>query len=616
MLGWKGIIIVIAIAAMSVTLSVISYHSAQITSNEIVKIAGEQVKSNADTQAYDLSRIVSAKVRSIYENLQILANGPEVQKGEYQNPFSLFSAAQDSTKDLTDYYMWINKNGTIVLSSNMIQTTYEHHFVDQSSEPIFTEPMLNHATYFSNLTATPAGIQKLYISYPIFYSRNDNASEVGKFEGVVVGSINLDTLGTLLRNELVPGLKTEGLALVDTNGKIIYDTDRSLIGNDAFADESKSIFPSHSSLPEDIGQINGVVRGSLGSAGSDDILLDKTTYTIAYRPITHDGKLLWTLFVLVPHDFADSVDSLVDEQNTFGILLIVIIGAITIGAAYIVLIWNKRLAKTVEVRTSELKSSKDLLEKANADLSRSYVQLRTHSAMQQEFINIAAHELRTPITPILGMTDMMESAFKNKSEIVLGRNEFDIISRNARRLERLSIDILDTTRIESHALVLKKEPFNLNDVISIAVKDAEYQLTSTNKSSNVQLLYQPSDIIIMADKTRVTQVVLVLFSNALKFTTEGTIRIRCEATPDGFVVVSVKDTGTGIDSRILPRLFTKFATVSHIDGPQIGIGLGLYIAKSMVDAHGGRIWAENNRDEKGSTFSFSLPLYNDVAKED
>jgi signal transduction histidine kinase len=178
-----------------------------------------------------------------------------------------------------------------------------------------------------------------------------------------------------------------------------------------------------------------------------------------------------------------------------------------------------------------------------------------------------------------------------------------VVVRNAKRLLRLTDEILDVTKIESHSLKLSKEQFNLNDVIKNAINDIA---TNKEESNNLKLLFQSEeDIFIEADKSRLIQVISNLLSNALKFTKEeegGTITITAEKK-DTEVIVKVKDTGTGIDPEILPRLFSKFASKSFE-----GTGLGLFIARNIVEAHDGKIWAENNSDGKGATFAFSLQL--------
>ena len=242
-----------------------------------------------------------------------------------------------------------------------------------------------------------------------------------------------------------------------------------------------------------------------------------------------------------------------------------------------------------------------------------YEQLKVHDNMQNEFINIAAHELRTPIQPILGLSQVLSHELHDIYQIQL----VDVIIRNARRLQKLTEDILDITKIETQKLQLKKEQCNLNDIIKNCISDIISNNDSFKKKekyNTIKLLYQPKDIFIQADRARITQVISNLLSNAVKFTSEGTISISLEQKTEeqgkrddnggNVVVIAVKDTGQSIHHDILPKLFTKFATKS-----ETGTGLGLYISKSIVESHGGKIWAKNNADGKGATFTFSLPVY-------
>jgi two-component system sensor histidine kinase VicK len=237
--------------------------------------------------------------------------------------------------------------------------------------------------------------------------------------------------------------------------------------------------------------------------------------------------------------------------------------------------------------------------------------LKLHDKMQQEFINVAAHELRTPIQPILTVVGLLHSTKGqiNKQQM---DDSLDLIRRNAQRLKRLAEDILDVTKIESQSLILNKERLNLNDVIASAIQDIKNQI---DDSTGLGVLFQSKDDIIFleADRYRITQVVTNLVSNAVKFVKEynGTISINLEKLEDDgreVALVSVKDNGIGIDADIFPRLFEKFVSKSFK-----GTGLGLFISKNIVEAHSGRIWAKNNRgvlEEKGATFYFTLPIIN------
>jgi two-component system, OmpR family, sensor histidine kinase VicK len=241
--------------------------------------------------------------------------------------------------------------------------------------------------------------------------------------------------------------------------------------------------------------------------------------------------------------------------------------------------------------------------------------LKKSDKMKDEFINIAAHELRTPIQPILGISQVLSCKIKDKEQLEL----LDVILRNAKRLQRLTEDILDVTKIESQAMILKKEALNLNEIISAAIQDITNEIQKT-KLGRLKVLYFPDgDIFVEADRTRITQVIWNLLTNAAKFTKEGYITVSARKKQEdpgqqnaekynGYVIITVKDTGCGIDSEILPKLFTKFASKSFS-----GTGLGLYISRSIIEAHGGKIWAANNKNEfndkeAGATFAFMMPI--------
>jgi two-component system, OmpR family, sensor histidine kinase VicK len=237
-------------------------------------------------------------------------------------------------------------------------------------------------------------------------------------------------------------------------------------------------------------------------------------------------------------------------------------------------------------------------------------QLKQHDKMQKEFINLAAHELRTPIQPILGLTEIVSSKIKNNTE---QHELLDVVTRNAKRLQRLVDDIIDVTKIESQSLKLNKEELDLNHVITNIIDDYNTLIVSGNHK--VKLYFNPfkETLLIKADKERISEVISNLLSNAIKFTKEDAIFISIEKRKDdnndnnNYALVTVKDTGGGIDPEILPNMFSKFNTKSFE-----GLGLGLYISKHIVKAHGGKIEGKNNDNGIGAEFGFTLPLINDT----
>jgi two-component system sensor histidine kinase VicK len=223
-------------------------------------------------------------------------------------------------------------------------------------------------------------------------------------------------------------------------------------------------------------------------------------------------------------------------------------------------------------------------------------ELKRTDSMQREFINIASHEMKTPTQAIMGFSEMLEQHPDRREEMT------EAIKRNAKRLHKLTNDILDVSRIESQNLRLNKEKVNINEKISNVVNDIKNQIHNPDKLQIV-FLKPKEPLYVEADKIRLYQVIANLLSNAIKFTKEGTISIKAQLKDNNEIAIIVKDPGAGIDNEVMPRLFTKFATRSDV-----GTGLGLYISKNIIEAHGGRMWAENNPDGKGATFSFSLPL--------
>ena len=253
-------------------------------------------------------------------------------------------------------------------------------------------------------------------------------------------------------------------------------------------------------------------------------------------------------------------------------------------------------------------------------------QLKTNDKIQKEFINIASHEIRTPTQAIIALSDLLQTHPEKRDEIIQG------IKRNAIRLQRLTNDILDVTRIESQTLQLNKELFNLNELISNILEDYKNQVNNTMVQlifKNIKMENGSSFIFVEGDKYRLSQVICNILDNAIRFTKEGTISIsikkrikrggdevitensdkqKQEEQEEQEAVVTLEDTGTGIHSEILSRLFSKFATKSNVGGT----GLGLFISKSIVEAHGGRIRGENYTydGKKGARFIFTIPLNN------
>ena len=257
----------------------------------------------------------------------------------------------------------------------------------------------------------------------------------------------------------------------------------------------------------------------------------------------------------------------------------------------------------------ELRESNRKLRKSNELLSQQNEKIKESEKMKEEFINIAAHELRTPIQPIIGLVDNIYANSKDEEQ----KEVLEIIMRNAERLKRLTDNLLGVTKIEGRSLLLKKEKLNLNILITEVLKD--YFVNKKIKQQMIKIVYDfkyLNDITIEADKDRLDQVIRNLLDNALKFTKSGQIifvfidkkKGKEEEEKEKEVIISVMDRGEGIPEKILPKLFTKLT----IGSSSSGTGLGLYISKNIIEAHDGKIWAENNPDDNGAIFRFTLPI--------
>ena len=611
----NSLVILIAIGATAVILSILAFQYSNSISTKVIDIATQEIRSNAIIQAHDLSEILTNRLESIIPLLQTLADSPAIQNNEYQRARLIIDSRQNYTNSVTDFYMWLNGDGKIVWISNINSTAYQQYKdFDLSYRPYFTMARDRGMEYYSSVIESNDKVPRYYLSYPILSKQGveysgSNVVEKGSFMGVVVAGIRTSVLGDLLKMQLLPQFNST-IGLLDKNGLILYANTQSYIGKNIFGRELQSALSTLLSQ-RSLNQLNEALNASVHSAdasGSIDVISKEgTVNTLAFSPVLLNGTNFLTLYVAAPHNLAGDVASAINEQNYFSILIITIIGSIATIIAYIVLTWNKRLHAIVNSRTKEL-------DKANKELTAAYEQLKIHTKTQKEFIDIAAHELRTPLQPIIGITNVIRSKVTDSEQQKL----LEIVIRNAKRLQRLVEDVLDVTRIEGHTLDIKKEVFNINDNIASILLEYRSQMERNNKEKYSQfpeISFQPekAGVYVRADKGRITQVISNLIDNAIKFAPHQNGKLDIvvarsdsdnrEEEPNGNVIVSVKDNGTGIDPEVMPRLFLKFVTKSFS-----GTGLGLYVSKNIIEAHGGKIWAENNNDGNGAIFYFSLPI--------
>lgn len=525
-------------------------------------------------------------------------------------------------------------NGDVYLvepfSSQKNITVKNFAFRDYYKQVISTDkPYLSNAIRYNATGHTASAI-----AVPVH-----GASTSSGILGIWVGALDLKDISRALHDQIP---SSELVVYFDQSGQRIVSSDEKLYSN-LFNGRN---FPSEPTAQNTTAFKNGIA----GKFGYSVENINGMKMFVAYSPLqvlsTH-----WVILSIEPYDKLFLPSNYVRLE---GYALSAVIGA----AAILTIILLRRSFKSLNKLTSQLyysneglvskekqlETAKLSLERKNEELDDLNKRLQEREKAQRDFINVAAHELRTPIVPILNLSELLYSKFKKYGEEGRGEKTIlesgnrkveemvQVIVRNAYRLFHLTEDILDVTKIETQDLKIRPEELSLGHLLDSVVEDFR---NNNIERKNIKIVFrnQADSIPIRLDKGRIVQVVTNLLNNALKFTPEGLIQVTLDyqkekgegdGVGDGLtgeggeieaknknenkvrnsaLVVSVEDSGLGIDPEIYPKLFSKFATKS-----EEGTGLGLYISKKIVEAHGGKIWAENNKNGRGSTFYFTLPL--------
>ena len=600
----NNVIILLIIAIIGIGLSILSYQYSSFTANEIANISSQDVRSNSKIEVYQLSRILVRSMESISNNLQGLSNSISLLDTNNDSIQRLFDSAQASTRDLTNGYYMFDMNGNLISkTSNKTIAAANYNGIKANSSNLFLSPRTSNTTYFSSIIDVNNQFPVLFISYPVIKGsatlRNNNTqSNMSNFQGIVFTTIDLSKLGEFLQKELSPEFASN-VGLIDKNGVILYSKNRNVVGKNYLTSEFQDLIP-----PEIKNVYNNILASSLtGGSGLRDISFNDNMTTIAYQPITLDGEFLWSLYISTPHSLASNVGYLINQQKNFSTIVIIVVGSMAFGIAILILSWNKRLEGAVKSRTTQLNKTNESLIESNSLLASANKQLEIHDNMQKEFINVAAHELRTPIMPILGEAELIENDISDNESARISREQISSIIRNAKRLDRLAADILDVTNIEGKSLKLNKTTFDIDDILSQLVTEYSRQIEKDlAKNKKIKISYEPLHVMVFADNYRITQVISNIINNAIKFTDQGFITIIGNAD-SAELTIKISDTGKGIDNEIINRLFDKFVSRS-----EQGTGLGLFISKNIIEAHGGRIIGFNNENGTGATFVIVLPL--------
>jgi len=570
-----GIISVVVVFVISYSLF---FYFQNITERSITNSLFQQQEQRQLDSTKAISQHIGSDLDSIMSRLQGFANSAYSQQGDLSSNKTvallkqIFSSV--TTPNTIDRIIVLNKDNLSVasLAANGQQS---YTGISFSHRGWVKEAEARLQPRFSNGFLGRDGKYRIALSYPII---NLNSRRY-------IGLIAAETPTVLFFQHYgnIQNISSQYLAAMDRQSVQLTHPLRSFVGTPFFGSYTQQT-TGHNEILNNL--IKQVMSGQPGTAVYD--FINGQRITTGY-PVFIQGEPRYFVFIITPTaTIYSAINSIISTER---IQMFSLLSGITVAMIIMVLFfikWSSSLESEVKRRTKELDEANE--------------QLKVYGKMQREFINVAAHELKTPIQPILGITEVLRSKIKDKEQQGL----LDVIIRNAKRLKKLSSEILDVTRIESRSLEIKKEQFNLNDIIVNAMDDII--LSKEFGDKNIQFTYDPQNILLQADKSRIAEVISNLLSNAIKFTQEGIVSISVEKIKNNnnnssdSVIVRIKDPGKGIDQHIFPRLFTKFASMSYQ-----GTGLGLFISKGIVDAHGGKIWAENNPDGKGATFTFILP---------
>jgi len=264
--------------------------------------------------------------------------------------------------------------------------------------------------------------------------------------------------------------------------------------------------------------------------------------------------------------------------------------------------FNSELEKKVEYRTRELQQSKIALIKSNKELIKEKEKAEYNEQLKSAFLANMSHEIRTPMNTILGFSNLLKENDLNKDK----KEQFvELIQDSGKRLLSIISDVVDISKINSNQLKINIDTCNLNEIIDSLYYQFSLHSKAKKVSIKVEKALSDNACFIKSDKNRLMQILSNLIENALKFTTEGSISFGYNIE-DKFISFFVKDTGIGIDEKYREFVFDRFSQVVNGESNEKGNGLGLSIAKGLVELLGGDIWIGSNTDN-GSEFLFKIP---------
>jgi signal transduction histidine kinase len=590
-----GIISVVAIIISSFSLF---FYQQNITEQNIKNSIFNQYKDRQIESTQIISERIESDLKLIMSILQGVADSVPLQQGELYGDRiqKLMKEKFDQINDITKVDgLFIADENNIITYNIVSEGKRSFVNIDISFRDYIQETRNTLKPVFSDGFKGIDNIFSIALTVPIVNSDD------GKYIGTI--GIQIPTEPFFAHSGNIHNVNSQFLVAYDSKKNYIVTPRTQFIGKNFFDNNVQKFF-NVTDIQNNY--YRKVFSGKLlgGSAvydfGSGERL--NTGY-----PILLQEKPKYFIFIITPTTqiYSHINDILLTERIKVFSLIFGLSFAVLILILFLIK-WNNTLNIEVRKRTRELQESNRQLSLSNQEIAQANEELKVHDKMQKEFINIASHEIKTPLQAILSASQLLQIYPERQKKFA------SAIQRNAIRLQRLSNDILDVAKIESRSLKLKKELLDLNELISNIIED--YKTIIVKDNHNIKLYFKPSHYVLFveADKERIAGVISNLLNNAIKFTKKGEIFVSTEKDDNSnndYALVTVKDTGEGIDPEILPKIFSKFITKSFE-----GLGLGMYIAKNIVEAHEGKIWTENNNNNnnkngnRGAIFYFTLPL--------
>lgn len=574
------ILITVALVSMTAVSSLLVYTSQQTTEARVELVSSQTERKNLENESIYVANSVGLffeRTERILEATAESLNGATFANESLQQTIQV---AKSSVSQYSDELVWLDSKGSLVYttrtnSSDVIGS-------DLSGNEYYELPLAtNHPAivpvHNTNTNAVSAG--SFAISVPI-------TGRDGSFNGVLAVILPVDFVK---QRSLEVGFDKD-LILISNDGRILLHPSNSFEGLETIGPQM-ALHLTEDSRNITLKSLQLMTEGRSGITEYNE--KNNQGELMAYAPVTVKGIHIWSVGLLQTAPTSPLFTKIFEERQNFTIVGTGLVATISGIFIIFILVLNRRLFATVSRQDTKIRNNLQ-------DLQTAYERLKEQEVIKDEFINIAAHELRTPVLPIVLSAENLADRMPEDENI-------KVILRNANRITKLTNDILDVSRIESNTLKLQKQKVNIKNLVEEVIQDARLKLlASENVNIALESSIPPTMEDVSIDRSRINQVLVNLVDNAINFTENGTIRVLLEPDKEtrGHLRISVLDQGKGIDPSIQGKLFGKFVTKSD---RAKGTGLGLYLCKAIVESHGGTIRGENNSTGKGATFTLTLP---------